>query len=276
MPGVALVLFFAGVLIPRLWPSSATLGMDTVASDPAQMSAGGSSNGVPTMQIGLPIYFMNMQNHLFYREVNDLPTQQDALVTAVNAVLNVAPNTPGYASVWKGGSVLSVQQRGSSVLVDLSPDAYAVFTDIATARNAAAQMYYTINAVLGTLDTPQTVVLLSNGRADVPQLGNTGTPGFWDNVPLAGPMWFDHPVNGGVVQSGGIVFSGHVVEQSTPPILVVVDAKTGDPVTSVTVEFGKGRGYQLTWFHLVDLEPGRYQATISGSGPSDTIAFTVH
>ncbi len=277
MPAAGLCLFLLGVLIPLLWPTSATLGQGTDVPAQSALPAASSDGSMSTAQVGVPVYYVNTRNHLLYREVHTLPTQQDALVTAVNAVLKLVPSTPAFQSVWKGGTVLSVEQRGASVRVNLSGDSYAVFRDRASALQAASQIYYTVNAVLGTADAPVPVVLLDDNEPDVPQLGDTSVDGFWDQAPMVGPASIDRPAEGATLARGDVELSGVLPAGGSWVRLSVVDARTGEQVgtSTSTVVDGQSAARSSRWSQTVHLGPGRYRATLSGGGADDSVVFQV-
>ena len=274
--GLAAALLLAiGLVIPFLTAATADSGSSTTTpptSPGASVSLGPS---VPTMQIGLPVYFVSTQNHLFYRELRNLPSQGGPMSTAVSAVLNVVPNDPQYESLWKGGTVNSVTVRSNRIYVDLSASSYAAFTDKVTAIDAAYQIYYTVNAVRSSLRQPLPVVLLSDGKQPVPVLGDTGTKGFWSDPPSLGPAWIDSPQSAQIVPPGEVRFSGYILSGNPAPTLQVTQASSGNPVSSGTVQLGRDDGQWQEWSYVATLSAGDYQATVQALDTTDTVVFKV-
>ena len=271
----AAVLLGIGVLVPFLTsPSGTPAGTATgqVSGSSASVSAGPS---MPTMQVGLPVYFVSTQSHLFYRELRTLPSQGGPMATAVSAVLNVVPNDPQYESLWKGGTVNSVTTRGNRIYVDLSAASYAAFTDRVTAIDAAYQIYYTVNAVRSSLHDPLPVVLLADGNQTVPVLGNTGAAGFWSDQPSLGPVWIDQPQSADIVPVGQVRFSGYILRGNPAPTLQITQASSGAPVVQGTVKLGADDGTWQHWTYSAQLPAGDYQASIEALDTTDTVVFKV-
>lgn len=269
----AVLLLTIGLVIPFLTSSSGDSG--AVMTTPPTSPSGSVSLGpsVATLQIGLPIYFVSTQNHLFYRELRNLPSQGGPMATAVSAVLNVVPNDPQYESLWKGGTVNSVTVRSNRIYVDLSAGSYAAFTDKVTAIDAAYQIYYTVNAVRSSLRQPLPVVLLADGKQPVPVLGDTGAAGFWSDPPSLGPAWIDSPQSAQTVPAGEVRFAGYVLSGNPAPTLQINQASTGNPVLSGTVHLGADNGQWQAWSFVASLPAGNYQASVQALDTTDTVVF---
>ena len=271
----AVALLLTGLLVPFLAsPNGGPTGTptDTPSGPIASPSVGPS---MPTMQLGLPVYFVSTQNHLFYRELRTLPSQGGPMATAVSAVLNVVPNDPQYQSLWKGGTVNSVTTRSRRIYVDLSADSYAAFTDRVTAMDAAYQIYYTVNAVRSALRDPLPVVLLADGKQPVPVLGATGSTGFWSDPPSLGPVWIDQPQSADIVPVGKVRFSGYILSGNPAPTLAITQASSGNPVVQGRVRLGADGGHWQQWSYTAELPAGDYQASIEALDTADTVVFKV-
>lgn len=271
----AALLLAVGLVVPFLAaPGDNPSGTGTGS---AGGTSGAASTGpsMPTMQVGLPVYFVSTQNHLFYRELRTLPSQGGPMATAVSAVLNVVPNDPQYESLWKGGTVNSVRLKGNRIYVDLSAGSYDAFTDRVTAIDAAYQIYYTVNAVRSSLRDPLPVVLLADGRNAVPVLGDTGAPGFWSDQPSLGPVWIDQPQSGDIVPVGRVQFSGYILSGNPAPTLQITQASSGNPVGQGTVKLGADDGHWQQWTYSAELPAGDYQASIQAIDTIDTVVFRV-
>ena len=273
--GLAAALLLAiGLVVPFLASSNGDTSA-TVTTPPTPASSMSLGPSVPTLQIGLPIYFVSTQNHLYYRELRNLPSQGGPMATAVSAVLNVVPNDPQYESLWKGGTVNSVTVRSNRIFVDLSTASYAAFTDKVTAIDAAYQIYYTVNAVRASLRQPLPVVLLADGKHSVPVLGDTGAQGFWSDPPSLAPVWIDSPQSAQIVPAGSVRFSGFILRGNPAPTLQINQASTGNPVVSGTVKLGADNGQWQAWSYTATLPAGDYQASVQALDTIDTVVFKV-
>ena len=272
--GLAAVLLLAiGMVIPFFTSSSGNSGQAVTTPPTGPSSSVSLGPSVATLQIGLPVYFVSTQNHLFYRELRNLPSQGGQMATAVSAVLNVVPNDPQYESLWKGGTVNSVTVRSNRIYVDLSAGSYAAFTDKVTAIDAAYQIYYTVNAVRSSLRQPLPVVLLADGKQSVPVLGDTGAEAFWSDPPSLGPAWIDSPQSAQSVPAGEVRFTGYILSGNPAPTLQISQASTGNPVASGTVTLGADNGQWQAWSYVVSLPAGNYQASVQALDTTDTVVF---
>lgn len=269
----AVLLLLAGVVTPFLLTRSPT---NAPATRPSVVAPSKPANSVslPTQQLQLPVYFVNSQNHLFYQENRDLPTLDNPLMTAVNAVLNVAPNNPQYASLWKGGTVISAAVKNNVVHVNLTTDSYTPLKDKITATNAAFQIYYTVNAVLSDGLNPIDVVLEADGSSDVPLLGDTSKSDFWMNAPSLGPVYIDSPQSGTTVSAGNLTMTGYILSGNSAPKVTIARAD-GSHATTSTATLGGTIGQWQSWSLPLTLAKGDYQATVTSLDTTNTVLFTV-
>ena len=272
----AVLLMMIGLLVPFLTSPAAAPSGSATGTEGGPTASTSTGPSMPTMQVGLPVYFVSTQSHLFYRELRTLPSQGGPMATAVSAVLNVVPNDPQYESLWKGGTVNGVTTRGNRIYVDLSAASYAAaFTDRVTAIDAAYQIYYTVNAVRSSLRDPLPVVLLSDGNQSVPVLGDTGAAGFWSDQPSLGPVWIDQPQSADIVPVGPVRFSGYILSGNPAPMLQITQASSGNPVGQGKVRLGADDGHWQHWSYTTQLTAGDYQAAIEALDTTDTVVFKV-
>lgn len=271
----AALLLVVGVSLPFVMHqlnSQAPPAQSPAASAPMSPTSGAS---LPSMQIGLPVFYVDPQTNLFYQERLNLPTQTNALVTAVNAVLNVVPSNPQFVSRWKGGTVNSAQVVDGKIVVNLTSASYTALKDTAQAKQAAFQIYDTVNAVLSAGSDSLPVVLQSDGSSTVPLLGDTAVAGFWNNPPAMGPVWISSPQASQRIAAGDLPFSGFILTGNDAPKLTITKASSGAQVATPTVTLGAKSGQWQAWSASVNLTAGDYQAAVSADGTEHTVLFSV-
>lgn len=270
----AALLLVAGIIAPLLLshhnaPAPSTRITRQVAQQPT------SSTSLATQQLHLPVYYVNTENHMLYPESRDLPTLTSPLVTAVNAVLNVAPNNAQYGSLWKGGTVLSAAVRDGVAVVNLSGDSYNALPHDTTAMQAAYQMYWTVNAVLSNNEDPIPVVLEANGSRTVPVFGNTAASGFWASPPQRGPVYIDTPDSGSTVTHGQVTVKGFILAGTAAPKVTIAHADGSSPVACATTTQPDASRQWTPWTCTATLQKGEYQATVSAFDTTNRVLFTV-
>lgn len=270
----AALLLVAGIIAPLLVshasaPTSSTRNTPQVAQQPT------SSTSLATQQLHLPVYYVNTDNHMLYPESRDLPTLTSPLVTALNAVLNVAPNNAQYASLWKGGTVLSADVHDDVAVVNLSSDSYNALPHDGSAMQAAYQVYWTLNAVLGHGEDPLPVVLEANGSRTVPVFGNTSPSSFWANPAQRGPVYIDTPDSGSQVAAGTVTLTGFILTGDHVPSITITHADGSSPVGCRAHSPESPSGQWTPWTCTVTLAKGEYQASVSALDTTNRVQFTV-
>lgn len=261
----AVLLLGLGIAVPFVLPHKSS----SPASQPAPSATSPSDvSSLPTLERQLPIYYVGAKNQLLYREFRDLPNQSDALTTAVNAVLTVAPLDPDYRSEWGPGQVLSARVSGRVITIDLSDQAFSGFTKPDAAQRAIHQMVYTATATVG--DSSLSVRILKSGS---PVLPNAIQPdaGFVrvGTAPLA-PVFLIQPVNMAQAPAGKVFVEGYVTANSPLGELVVVNTATKAQVAAVKLTPQAPQAGWQRFIASVQLPAGNYVLTVSSGAQTDS------
>ncbi|WP_130866209.1 GerMN domain-containing protein [Acidipropionibacterium timonense] len=194
--------FIGGLSSDRSSGEVAATGRNGDTTDPQ------ASGSVPTLQTGVPVYYVGRDDGLLYRELRDLPTLGDRLGTAVAAVLNVVPLDPDYLSRWSGGQVNSAVVKGNTIILDVSASAFAELRTRTAEESAIRQLVYTATAAVGDRTGNKTVRLLVDGSPNLPILGKPAADFVNDGPARCAPFWIDEPQAGAVVRAGTLRMSG--------------------------------------------------------------------
>lgn len=275
----AVTALLVGLALPVLVPQFSLLGRGnarTAAPTVTTTANPGASPSLPTLQRNLPIYYVGADRRL-YREFRDLPTQEDRLVTAVAAVLNVAPLDPSYGSLWAGGQVNSAEVVGTRIIVDISASAFQTFTSRQSAATAINQVVYTAIGAVGDAADKRSVQILMDGSPNLPVIGAPKADFTRDGLRPLGLVWLSSPQAGAELPAGEVTFSGlqqTTVDNATLNWQVLGD--DGKVVRDGTVmATGNDAGWR-SWRVTAVLAPGRYELRLWASGVSiQRRAFTV-
>lgn len=193
-----------GLVTPNLFRGTTI----SAGSSSASVVPSAGTESLATLQSDVPVYYQD-QRRLLVREFRNLPTQQDRLTTAVAAVLNVVPRDPGLTSGWNGGQVNLVKVQANQVVVDLSASAFSGFTDRTAAQQAVNQMVSTVLATVGDHNHDKTVLILSDGSAVLPILGQQGTGFGRTSLEALEPVTIERPAYGQQFPAGSIDCFGY-------------------------------------------------------------------
>lgn len=249
-----------GALVPTGMPSTVQVG--TTASGPPSL---------PTLQRGLPIYYVGSGN-LLYREFRDLPTQSDRLTTAIAAVLNVVPLDPALSSLWTGGQVNSATVVGNRIVVDISASAFDGFTSREVALAAINQVVYTAIATVGDRNGEKTVQILRDGSPNLPVLGAPATDFVREGlVPLA-PIWILSPDATTRLTDKPFAIEG--LQQVSVPSTIVhwqITWPDGTKVVDGQATAAGDSGGWRTWRTMTQLRSGKYVLRVWSDNTPATI-----
>ncbi|HSN43503.1 MAG TPA: Gmad2 immunoglobulin-like domain-containing protein [Propionibacteriaceae bacterium] len=220
----------------------------------------------------LPIYYVG-RDGLLYREFRSL-VGEDSLTTAVNALLNVEPLDPDYASRWAPGNVLAVRDEGTQITIDLSESAFATFTDATLAREAIDQLVYTVTGVVGDPDGVRSVVVLAAGRAELPVLGAPDAPFARSGVNPLGFVWVNSPQHGAELAAGAVRVTGDV-RSGLGPVSVEVRDAAGSLVSEQAATPSNDGGSWEAWEASVALEPGTWTVVVVADGYAESKVVVV-
>ncbi|MCA1781314.1 MAG: Gmad2 immunoglobulin-like domain-containing protein [Dermatophilaceae bacterium] len=262
-----------GTVTPTASPSDGEEPTPTTTDD----AGGGEISGVP-------VYYVGDSGGSFrlYREWRTVPDLGDPVESAVMAMMTVTPLDPDYSTPWVAPDELEVEREGSSITVDVSPDAFSGSVGSELSALALQQLVYTATAA-STLDGPAatTVTILMDGEAS----------DAWGHVRVGEPttrapqaevfshVWILSPAEGQEVGAGEVAISGYGTSFEAN-FLWRVDGPAGTEEGFTLSDNGMGFGeFEFT----VDLEPGTYTVTVestSGMGEgfvphTDSKTFTV-
>lgn len=221
----------------------------------------------------IPVYYIAESQRSFrlYREFRTVPDAGGAVASAVRAMTRLAPLDPDYMTPWRPASRMTVSQRGSTIAVDLSADAFSnhdVGSEVAA--TAIQQLVYTATAAAYQNGTPATTVTITeDGRpADVWGVVRIGTP--TRRAPLLdvqAQAWVTSPQNGDVRRAGVVRFTGYGTSFEAT-FSWVVRTKAGAVVARGTAMGGTGTGGFGPLSFTTRLAPGTYTVTLSTDDPS--------
>lgn len=190
----------------------------------------------------------------------------DALVGAVQAMIE-GPVDPDYATTWAPGTeVLSVTQEPDLITVDLSEE---VRTTVAGSEGSALMIQQLVWTVTDAAGSPETPVLLTVEGEPAGELWGVVT---WDEPVARAPamdvrllVQIDEPVEGAVVGSPLTVRGEAAVFEATVQ-WQVLDA-SGAPVLSGFTMTTEGQTFAPYSFD-VELEPGTWTVVVVEDDPS--------
>jgi hypothetical protein len=221
----------------------------------------------------IPVYYIAESQRSFrlYREFRTVPDAGGAVASAVRAMTRLAPLDPDYMTPWRPASRMTVLQRGSTITVNLSADAFSnhnVGSELAA--TAVQQLVYTATAAAYQAGTPATTVTVTqDGRpADVWGVVRIGTP--TRRAPLLdvqAQAWVTSPQNGDVRKAGVVTFTGYGTSFEAT-FSWVVRTRAGAVVARGTAMGGTGTGGFGALSFRARLAPGAYTVTLSTDDPS--------
>jgi hypothetical protein len=238
----------------------------------------------------VPIYYVAESQRSFklYREFRAVPDAGGAVASAVRAMTRLAPLDPDYMTPWRPASHVVVKQKGSSISVDLSADAFSngnLGSELAAA--AIQELVYTATAAAAQSGVPATTVTITkDGRSS----------DVWGTLRIGVPMrraamgdvqaraWITSPQEGEVRPAGKVTFTGFGTSFEATFGWAIRTAD-GTEVARGSAMGGTGTGGFGTLSFTARLVPGRYTVTLSTDDPSgggapqgpatDDKAFTV-
>lgn len=258
-----------------------TTGPTPVTSPGSSTTTGG---GTPTAPHGpttvhgrtlpnIPVYYIGESQRSFrlYREFRTVPDVGGAVASAVSAMTRLAPLDPDYLTPWRPASRMTVSQRGTTIAVDLSADAFSS-TAVGSGLAAAAiqQLVYTATAAAYQHGTPATTVTITVGGrpSDVWGVLRVGTP--TRRAPMADVQalaWVTSPQYGDVRRAGRVVFTGYGTSFEAT-FGWVVRTRGGAVVARGSAMGGTGTGGFGALSFSAQLQPGTYTVTLSTDDPS--------
>ncbi|MBB1572276.1 MAG: GerMN domain-containing protein [Propionibacterium sp.] len=263
VPRVPLLLVVVMVLLSLLltiwlWgslPAGRTQRTDVLpTATTTSQSVAPLSRALPSQVQGVPVYYVGRQDGKLHREFRNLAVSGDLASTVVNAILTVAPLDPDYSSGWNPGRVLGVSLEGSSLTINLSPDAFPSDESGEAVLQAIDQVVHAVTEVLGNPNLE--VHFTSNG--DSPPEAFRGGHRDRGQETLA-KLWVDTPGNGSTVSAGTVVFSGVAQQGTGQPRVLVTDASE----TLLTSQYAQteidtdAAGWH-GWSVSLSLDPGDY------------------
>lgn len=198
------------------------------------------------------------------------------------------PLDPDYVNPWRPASRVWVGQRGSTLTVDISADAFAN-TNVGSelAARAVQQLVYTATAAAHDAghDATSVIITVAGKPADAWGVIGLGVP--MERAPMVevqAHAWITGPQEGDVVRTGTVTFRGYGTSFEGTFAWRVMRAD-GGRVADGSVMGGTGTGGfgELRW--AVHLAPGSYIVRLATDDPSggaapggaavDTKTFTV-
>jgi hypothetical protein len=243
---------------PASTASTATPSPSPSAASPSPSAS--EPEPSPSSEIGaVAIYYLRDTGRTgprLYREFHALPTSDEPVRDAVEAMLAQPPKDPDYASLWADGvEVLDVAVEGATATVDLSQEARSNGGGSAFEQATLQQLVHTVTAADNSVTSVRLLVEGSPvetlwGAADVSQPLTRGPA-----AEVLGPVWVLTPEQGGSVPRGGEVGGEASVFEAT----VSWEWVQGDTVVaegfSTAEEGAPGRG---AWSTRADVPPGDY------------------
>lgn len=251
-----------------------------------------TSPTTPTYLTSMPIYFIGETRQAFrlYREFRTIRKIDGPISSAVSAMTRLQPLDPDYANPWRPASRVWVSQRGATLAVDMSADAFSN-TNVGSelAGLAIQQLVHTATAAAHTTGTDATRVIITvDGKpADVWGIVHVGTP--MERAPMVdvqAQAWITSPQHGDTVRAGTVSFTGYGTSFEAM-FHWEISTASGTKVTHGEAMGGSmGEFGTLKW--SAKLAPGSYIVRLAtddpsgdgehheGHGPAvDTKAFTV-
>jgi len=222
---------------------------------------------------GVPVYYVAESQRSFrlYREFRTVPDAGGVVASAVSAMTRLVPLDPDYMTPWRPASRVTVTQRGTTIAVDLSADAFSN-TNLGSgvAATAIQQLVYTATAAAYQRGTPATTVTITkDGKAaDAWGVVRIGTP--VRRAPLLdvqAQAWVTSPQYGEVRKAGVVTFTGYGTSFEAT-FGWVVRTKAGAPVARGSAMGGTGTGGFGPLSFTARLRPGTYTVTLSTDDPS--------
>lgn len=235
-----------------------------------------SATDTPAEQLtGIPLYYLGDTGGSIrlFREFRTITVvENDPLASAVTALMDpgLEPLDPDYSTPWQKPSRLSVTREGSTVTVDVSPDAFGGSVGSEATEVALQQLVYTLTAVGASQSSPvEEVVLLVNGAA----------ADAWGHVRVGEPMrrapqadvlshvWVISPQQGESLASGTVTFQGYGTSFEANFPWAIMDAS--DEVVGHGSTMGGSMGTFGEFTFQATLEPGTYTVRVETDDPSD-------
>lgn len=244
----------------------------------------------PTTLTGLPIYFVGHSagSLKLFREFRTARKIDGPISSAVSAMTRLRPLDPDYVNPWRPASRVWVGQRGSTLTVDISADAFAN-TNVGSelAARAVQQLVYTATAAAHVAghDATSVIITVAGKPADAWGVIRLGVP--MERAPMVevqAHAWITDPQEGDVVRSSTVTFTGYGTSFEGTFVWRIMRAD-GGRVAEGSVMGGTGAGGfgDLRW--AVRLAPGAYIVRLATDDPSggaapggaavDTKSFTV-
>ena len=262
-------------------PSASSSSSSSGAGPSSSTTPGGATSTTPHGSTSLPartlpsipVYYIAESQRSFrlYREFRTVPDAGGAVASAVRAMTRLAPLDPDYMTPWRPASRMTVSQRGTTITVDLSADAFSnhnVGSEVAA--TAIQQLVYTATAAAYQNGTPATTVTITKdgGPADVWGVLRIGTP--TRRAPLQdvqAQAWVTSPQYGEVRKAGQVRFTGYGTSFEAT-FGWVVRTRAGAVVARGTAMGGTGTGGFGQLSFTTRLRPGTYTVTLSTDDPS--------
>lgn len=278
--------------IPSTATSTATPAPTSTASSveptPPTTSPAPTTTTRPSSYANLPIYFVGRSSGSWslFREFRTVPAIDGRISSAVSAMTRLRPLDPDYTNPWRPASRVWVTQRGSTLAVDLSADAFAnpnVGSELAS--RAVQQLIYTATAAAFVAGHSATsVVITVDGQpADVWGVIRVGTPMTRAaKVDVQAQAWVTSPQEGDVVRAGAVTFTGYGTSFEATFHWRVSRADASTVAEGTVMGGSMGEFGAFSW--TVRLAPGTYVVRLAtddpsgGAGPGpavDTKRFTV-
>lgn len=264
---LALVVTGCGTDSPTDEPApSAQSGTPATSEAPSPSETPTDASSAPAEPVAAPVWFVvDTRNGLrLVRETHDLPGVDPAR-EAIEVMVE-GPDDPDYTTTWNPETeVLSVDQEGDLVTVDLSEEAR---TASVGSEGAALMMQQLVHTVTDALEVDAGVVLLVDGEP----AGELWGAVSWDEpqrraepLEVRALVQIDSPREGETMTSPVRVEGEAATFEATVPWRVLDAA--GDVVES---GFTTAReGMTLSPFEFeVELDPGTYLVEVSEDDPS--------
>lgn len=257
----------------------------------ATAPATGSSPTAPSGSItGVPIYWIGETGGAprLFREFRTVPDEGGPILSALYAMTREQPLDPDYFTPWAPASRITVDLKGSALVVDLDGDTVSA-TKIGSqvAKRAVQQLVYTATAAAAIAKTPvSTVTVLVEGQpADLWGVVRVGRPMVRaPQAEVQSHIWVLAPAEGQEVRSGPVTFTGYGTSFEAN-FLWRVTTRAGAVVAQGNAMGGTGTGGFGQFGFQRTLRAGEYVVTMSTDDPSggaegggaqvDTKSFTV-
>ncbi len=262
------------VLAALTTPSAAPV--EQPPASPDQTVAPTAGRPIPAQVRGVPLYYVGRDGGL-YRELRDLSSSGNLVGSAVDALLTVPAADPDYRSMWTAGRLISVEQSGDALTVNLSAEAYEAIESDQDAELARNQMVYTISDLVA--DPYLSVQFQSDGGAAPARFVSESGYRRQDLAPMP-DVWISAPRNLAIV-SGDLTITGTVKPGLGEPVVRIINTDSGAVVAEESAQTSaepNPDGWR-PWSVTATLPPGRYEVSVrtpeNSAKPVETKTFEV-